>query len=196
MIKEIRIWWKDIREDIKWYGIFTGLRKNLPGNRYFDKAYYWIRYRTWARYHIIDTKLPPGYHDKDQLMIYGCFSLLVDYVEKEKCFEVIEWESDPGHSADAKEIRSLYDWWKNVRPNRKDPIHDVGSPNRKKPVVASVDEDGDPATFAFGEYDDTPEKIAAWNDACKRSHKLEEEWNQEDEQNLIRLMRIRLRLWT
>ena len=35
------------------------------------------------RYHVVKTGLKPGYYDKDQIMLHACFSLLVDYVEKE-----------------------------------------------------------------------------------------------------------------
>ena len=41
-----------------------------------------IRYHV-KQYHKIDTGLPVGYYDKDSLMLYGCFNLLVDYVEVE-----------------------------------------------------------------------------------------------------------------
>lgn len=43
----------------------------------------WIRHRTYDRYHIVDTKLPCGYYDKDHIMLHAIFSLLVDYVEIE-----------------------------------------------------------------------------------------------------------------
>jgi len=42
-----------------------------------------IRYRTVRRYHLVNTKLPPGYHEIDTRMLHANFELLVDYVEIE-----------------------------------------------------------------------------------------------------------------
>lgn len=42
-----------------------------------------IRYRTIRRFHLVDTKLNPGYHEIDERMLHANFELLVDYVEIE-----------------------------------------------------------------------------------------------------------------
>jgi len=51
--------------------------------RIFPSMIDWVAYRTFKRYHIVDTKLKPKYYDTDEVMLHACFSLLVDYVERE-----------------------------------------------------------------------------------------------------------------
>jgi hypothetical protein len=41
----------------------------------------WIKYRTIARYHIVNTLLKPGYHEADQLILHSTFTLLQSFVE-------------------------------------------------------------------------------------------------------------------
>ena len=41
----------------------------------------WIRYNITDRHHVINTGLPPQYHELDDRMLHGMFSLLVDFVE-------------------------------------------------------------------------------------------------------------------
>lgn len=44
---------------------------------------YELRYRTIDKYHVVNTKLKPGYYDADTRMLHAMMSLLVDYVEIE-----------------------------------------------------------------------------------------------------------------
>ena len=39
-------------------------------------------------------------------------NLLVDFVEKEKCFEITSWNEDADSKRVAKEIKAIYRWWK------------------------------------------------------------------------------------
>lgn len=48
-----------------------------------DSVYYWIRWRTFDRYHIVKTDLDPGYYDVDEIMFRACFALLGRFVEEE-----------------------------------------------------------------------------------------------------------------
>lgn len=47
----------------------------------YDAVADWIRYRTFDKYHIVKTGLPPGYNEVDNIMLYTCFNLLKDFVE-------------------------------------------------------------------------------------------------------------------
>ncbi len=51
--------------------------------RKFRDLYWWVRHRTFDKYHVVDTGLEPGYYDKDMLMFHAMFQLLVDFVEEE-----------------------------------------------------------------------------------------------------------------
>ncbi|MFA6038083.1 MAG: hypothetical protein WC748_08210 [Legionellales bacterium] len=46
-----------------------------------EKAIWWCKYRTIYRYHIINTRLKPGYHETDELILHSVFVLLQDFVE-------------------------------------------------------------------------------------------------------------------
>lgn len=49
------------------------------------KGVFWFTYRLVPKhkYHLIRTGLKPGYYEIDTRMLYGCFSLLREYVESE-----------------------------------------------------------------------------------------------------------------
>lgn len=126
----------------------------------------WIAYRTYEKYHTVNTRLSPGYYDKDVQMLHACFSLLEDFIEIELSSGV--WGANPGDKIGWKQyllreiswpwpinylkppfrsrklgleylefislevnsvdkdraawlqIKDLYLWWKDKRPNRKD----------------------------------------------------------------------------
>ena len=62
----------------------------------------WIRYRTFDRYHIIDTGLNPGYHDFDERCLHGLFNMLVDHVEKDMAWHCAIF---------SEEDHDKYPWW-------------------------------------------------------------------------------------
>ena len=71
------------------------------------------------RPHLIKTDLPKSsWYDTDHRMLYGMMKMLVDYVEEEKCFEVIEWNNDERHKEVARKIKKIYNWWKYKYPER------------------------------------------------------------------------------
>lgn len=139
--------------------------------------YHWIRCNTWNRYHILNlTKHSKntswGWSDRVEQMKVACFHLLCEYVEKEKPFEVVNWESDPHHQHAAAEIKDLYNWWKVEQYKEQDELNSLVS------------------DFRF-----TPEGIKFKGDFeayKKRSDELEE----KEEQQLKRLLAIRGYLWT
>lgn len=96
----------------------------------------------------------------------------------------------PTHQAlAAKEQRELYHWWKYVRPNRPDPYDASGwteycGDKRRKGISL------------FDDSEETPEESARIGEMLDIHRKLEEEYDMEDEQMLIRLVKIRRSLWT
>jgi hypothetical protein len=90
-----------------------------------DRAYQWVRTRTWCRYHILDVRGPGysgGYRDCDTIMLYANFKILVDFVEIEMDGVFME-EVPPGTHEDwetthfehkvekEQEIKALYEWF-------------------------------------------------------------------------------------
>lgn len=173
-----------------------------------------IRNRWIDKTHYIKTGLEPGkYHEIDTRILHGLFTELVDYVEVElahlskwdsnkkykfkngRCVEAgmdyLDWAmsltygsdfhyekshelySKPTPQAEAsKEILDIYTWWKN-RDNRPDTHEESG-------------------WSKYYESDNQKEKEKAF----KKLNKLEEKYDKEDEQMMIRLIKIRKHLWT
>jgi hypothetical protein len=86
------------------------------------------------------------------------------------------------HALSAQEILDLYDWWKNVRPNRLDCYADGVTDQMIIDQLATL-----------------PPPIQAYSRMPKSSARrlsIEECYELEDDQNFIRLVKIRTHLWT
>lgn len=89
----------------------------------------------------------------------------------------------------AAEILALYTWWTEVYPNRPDP-HEAGgwSAYCEQRRLSGKD---------FFDFEDkTPEEREASSRALDATQAIEDKYNQEDEEMMIRLIRIRQSLWT
>lgn len=87
----------------------------------------------------------------------------------------------------AKEIKALYDWWKVTRPNRSDPYKLSGY------------DDLLPAGEAFLDLSADKERKKVWSKkkkALEAAAKLENNYEKEDEEMLIRLIKLRRSMWT
>lgn len=177
-----------------------------------------IRFRLIDRYHVVQTGLEPGYHEVEDRMLYAAFSLLVEYVESQ-CANMNMWsfqditgripfyddrtaglaylawekslvygeDNSPPMSTDedrgkptpqalsAIETEALYLWWKDIRPKRLDPHIAAGW----------VDADWNPLYT-----EETSGEL------CMMVYEIEEHQYAEDEEMLIRLVKLRRSLWT
>jgi len=142
----------------------------------------------WGRY--LDVgKLGRGWHDVTNLLLEVPFKLLVDFVEKEKPGEKIDWDATPEHKHAWDETLALYEWWTKTRPARHDPLDDL-----PLPPLHTKPWEGHPG---FSEYiPPTEEEAPGWQAACEESSRLELEWDKEDAAMLHRLIDIRGYLWT
>ena len=123
----------------------------------------------------------------------------------------LKWQSELRHSVDdgwqesdpnvglptpqaerALEILALYKWWKEVYPNRPDP-HDASGWSRYCELKRQ--ENGDTG-LSFMAESKNPETRALGEEALKKTHEIEQMYNDEDTQMLIRLIKIRDALWT
>ena len=137
------------------------------------------------------SSLEKGYHDKDQVLLHAAFQLLVDFVEKEEPDQTIDWNAEERHKHAWSEISYLYDWWKVKRPARHDPIEDLS--NDEVPPIEFEPTDN-PNLVKMKDTDKV--KYAKYYKALEESWKLEKEWNDEDQDNLHRLIDIRFFMWT
>jgi hypothetical protein len=172
--------------------------RNYINNRYVHKTHY------------LKTGLKPGeYYEFDFRMLHGLFNELVDFVEIEKahmcsitnndeskkykfkkgrCIEAgldyLDWESKLTHKDEltqqaesAIKTLKLYNWWKN-RINRPDPMDESG----------------------WSDYCDNKEYRSKITDEGREKlnklQELEEKYDQEDEDMMIELIKIRRSLWT
>jgi len=134
--------------------------------------------------------LEKGWCDKDHVMLHAAFQLLVDFVEKERPGETVDWNSCPEHKHAWKEIRALYRWWTKTRPARKDPLMRKGlkcPPMRWKNV---------PGTDLRQLVDYDRAKYSEFEEAVKKHRRREKRWESEDQRNFHRLVEIRGFLWT
>ncbi len=89
----------------------------------------------------------------------------------------------------AQEILELYKWWTEVYPNRPDP-HDASG------WTAHCDRRRSEDRHFLDLEDRTPEETAETHRLLDLCHEIEEQQKQEDEDMMIRLIKIRNSLWT
>ena len=97
----------------------------------------------------------------------------------------------------AQEIISLYHWWVDVRPLRVDPMDASGwsawvEQRRLKNKAEDPDDDG----WGLLDGNETPAERKKSHEILDLSHQIEAEQEAEDEEMMIRLIRIRQSLWT
>ncbi len=126
------------------------------------------------------------WYDRDTILLHAAFQVLVDFIEQEKPDEVTDWQHDEVSRNAWSEITQLYQWWKEARPNRHDPVDDIASPPDEEYAISK---DG---VMSFPDREKYPEYYATLD----RSHQLEQEWHDEDQRNLHRLIEVRPFLWT
>ena len=104
-------------------------------------------------------------------------------------------EDDPDYgkptyqAVKAKEILELYNWYKQVYSNRPDP-HDASGWSA---LCERRRKDGK----SFLDFEDrTEEEEAESRSTLDRCNQIEDQYHQEDEQQLIRLIKLRRSLWT
>ena len=185
---------------------------------------YYIRNRFIRKTHVLPTGFKPGeYYDLDERILHGVMTALVDYVEIElayksrwckteeskkakwkngRCPEIglahLTWEmtlDDPAlekyerstHQAVvAREVKAIYDWYK-ARPNRPDPYDASGWTE-----ICDEKRNGGIGFMQKG----TPEFERRKNNSLKLLRKIEAQYEKEDQQMLIRVIKIRRSLWT
>lgn len=190
----------------KWWHKAFIVHAYLVGRRIRD-AIWWIRYRIdpGHRYHLIDTRLSPGYYDIDWLMLNGMFSLLRRYVEEEHggVDDLQRWGkellTDTGLMQDSstrqgnKELEAvtLYRWWMESRPamvkRKNELLHILYGEHRR---ISFSDEGGGVHQMHISPLE---------GDEVSLKHEmddLEARIEREDGEMLHRLIDIRGGLWT
>lgn len=94
-------------------------------------------------------------------------------------------EQCPSQAVYARELLILYKWWTETRPGRKE-IEHVDYDDQGLGTLACFDED----------FDKTAADYILHTKYMDAANKQEEAWNAEDDDMLVRLIRIRRSMWT
>lgn len=189
-----------------------------------DDMKYWFMYRFIKahKYHLVDTELGYGYHSNDRILMHANFKILKDFVEIEKAQHQYAWKDEPkdtppieaalkyidwerslvisedevdaddprigmptSQATSANEIKELYLWWTVDRPARQDPYD------------AYPDDEKDDGTDWFERQAMRTEKEEIANhNRFKKIRVMEADYEEEDTDMLVRLVKIRKELWT
>ena len=190
----------------------------------YYKTRYYIRNRFYRRTHVLRTDCPVGkYWDTDERILTAMANAVIDFVEIELAFKsrwcvteesktavwkdgrcpelglkYLEWEMtlddqlldenerSDAQAASAREIRAIYDWAK-ARPNRPDP-HDASGWSE---YCAKY-----PYSWKQKPEDETLEQRAEADAALVKTREIEKQYDDEDEAMLIRIVKVRQRLWS
>lgn len=137
----------------------------------------WFRWRTWrspeAGLAHLDWEISLKYDE--------------DWIEKSDK----NYGKPTPQAVKAQEIKDLYTWWTVERPKRVDPMEasgwsDICDRRRTR--------DGDKDLFMWD--DNTKEEKKETKKALDMMHKLEAQYENEDEEMMIRLIKVRHGLWT
>ena len=126
------------------------------------------------------------WYDRDTILLHAAFQVLADFMEQERPAEIVDWEHDEVHHNAWRELTQLYRWWTEERPQRHDPLDDVALPPQGAIQIL------DSGAMIFPDRTEYPEYYAT----LERSQALENEWFEEDQRQLHRLIDVRPFLWT
>lgn len=141
-----------------------------------DRWYFYVKNR--PNIIKVPMKVTP-WMDKDHLMLLVNMKLLVDYVEEERPFELINWDHDVVNANARKEIEEIYKWWKNYE-------------NRQKEIDNVLHE----WYLSTQLQSDNQEAVKKEKELFDKQSLMETKLDEEEQDMLIRLIKIRRFLWT
>lgn len=156
-------------------------------------VFYWIRCHTYNKYHLINISGQDDYRwgwiDRDRVITLACFKVLCDYVEKES--HQIDWEWCERARENKKTMDYLYNWWKVERPRKLKEIEDFCETDTHRPFQGDIkwDKNKD-GTWSL------PEPTKEEKEHTDKFIKMDQALEQEEDDNLIKLMKIRRCLWS
>lgn len=141
------------------------------------------RYVKQHQYNVIRPKtLEVGYHDPDERILHACMEDLRQYYERGAIH--VEWNSDPHHQHVYKEMTDIYTWWTKEFPTREEDWEKANP----SPDVDSK------RLFSNGKHKNDPD-VVEWHRVRELQREAEVKWAQDEEDMLIKLMKIRRSLW-
>jgi len=144
-------------------------------------AWGWFRWRTWRKPECGLANL-----EWQRKLVHD-----EQWVEKDSP----EYGKPTQQAIKAQEILDLYNWWVIERPKRVDPHEASGWSAYCDERRNDCDEDGEPYGF-MGREEKTPEEKERVSKMLVECHKIEQAYETEDEEMMIRLIKVRHGLWT
>lgn len=140
------------------------------------------RYVERHQYNVLRPKtLEPGYYDPDTRILHACMEDLRNFYERGA--PQVVWEEDSHHQHAYKEMTDIYTWWTQEYPTREEKWEEANP---------SPDVDW---KRKFSNKHETDSDVVEWRRVAKLRHEIETKWAQDEEDMLIRLMKIRRSLW-
>ena len=136
----------------------------------------WFRWRTW--------RCPQA--GLDYLDWAGGLKMNENWMDK----DAPDWGGSTPQAIAAQEIKELYLWWTQIRLNRPDPYDVSGCTS-----YCASRRTGDPDDF-MGRDDTSDSDRLETNTALDRLSEIELQYDTEDQDMMIRLIKVRGHLWT
>lgn len=152
-----------------------------------DDAYYSVKNFIFPHNVLRIESLGREYTDPVGYLLHANFQILKDFVEKEKPFVVIDWFENEETLAIGDEIKELYDWWVYLRPDRDDPWGERFDGEEFGPDHGTPGSTSNTYVWQISEE---------YRQHLRKCGAIQDKYDQEDQENLERLIKIREHLWT
>ena len=175
------------------YGVRELALRLRPVRKVAD-ALGWIHSHTLDRRHLLDLRsrrngYTGGCMDMREALLFASMATLVHFVEKEKAFEVVDWDVTDEHRVAAGELREIHDWWTSGRAKAHadlDRRSDAAFKDWRFTFVPMPD--GCQLMQTDGE---TPEQKEDRDAVAAEEERL----SRVDDEMMIRLIRVRRAMW-
>src|ERR1035441_1115686 len=126
--------------------------------------------------------------DKPEVLLYACFQILVDFIEKEQPQKIVDYKHNREQKKQWKELQTLYRYWKVDRPRLEKEVDRARNKWHKKYKWTTIP---DPKGGPFSTHVTLKEDKRAW----RVLDRPEQNFDQQEEKMLLRLIKIRHHLW-
>lgn len=163
-----------------------------------------LRYRFVPKHKYTTIKLKrlePGYYDTDTLIFYAAFELFEEFMQRQltnphHVWEYKEEDFEPWMDKDEvqkemetrnakwREMNEIYNWWVNEYPNREQSLPHFPVLPKQWGTLAPFNEDFE-----------NEEIMKEWHRVGKERQIQHDKWAEDDQQMLIRLVKVMPQLW-
>ena len=81
-----------------------------------SQAYWWVRYRTTNRYHVMHTGLEPGYYDPSDRILHAVMEEVTRFYDRAE----VQWDATEDHRIVGDTLRTVTQWWVRYKQKKAD----------------------------------------------------------------------------